>query len=129
MRERDKDNIRHCIDQIFRAYIEQDTNLLDEICIPKWQGFGLNTKTIAKSSISYVNGVRDLLSQHQFLEYEMVDIEYTFWGDVCVVPYVVRVRILSAGAEEELMLNVLDVYCQQENDWHQISAHIHWELE
>jgi ketosteroid isomerase-like protein len=124
MRERDKDEIRHCIDQTFRAYINKDLPSLEKTHVVDWVGFRSNSASILKGLNNYLHEVEADFQNLDYLDYEMVDIDYVFYGDICVVPYVTRLRILSQGDKiSEIRLRSLEVYQQQNNAWGQIAAH------
>ncbi|MGD8966764.1 MAG: hypothetical protein PVI07_04570 [Anaerolineae bacterium] len=56
---------------------------------------------------------------------ETIEIDYVFHGTLCVVPYIARLRSTrTAGRIVEIKVRVLDVYAQEDGDWHQVASHM-----
>ena len=125
MYEKDKDDIRHHIDTTFRAYIDRDWEALSVARTREWSGFTINAASIVRGSRAYTLGVKRLLRDVDLIDYEMVEIDYAFYGPVCVVPYVARLRgDWTGGGSFEAKLRVLDVYARRDGVWHQVSGSI-----
>jgi len=125
IRERDKDNIRHHIDATFRAYIDQDWEALRTARVQGWAGFTIDAASIIRGSESYILRVKRLLKDINLIDYEMVEINYAFYGPVCVVPYVARLRgAWARGGAFEAKLRVLDLYARRDGTWHQVAGSI-----
>lgn len=92
MRERDKDDIRHQIDIILRAYIDQDWQLLQQTQQPDWLGFFPRLPQITKGRNELIATAENSSEGQLFVDYEMIEIDYCFYGDVCVAPSVARAR-------------------------------------
>jgi hypothetical protein len=57
--------------------------------------------------------VKRLLDEIDLIDYAMIEIDYAFYGPVCVVSYVARLRG-RAGSTSEAKLRVLEVYAQSD---------------
>ena len=125
MHEKDKDDIRHHIDATFRGYIDRNWEALHTARAQAWKGFTIDAASIVRGSKSYTLSVKRLLKDVDLTDYEMVEIDYAFYGPVCVVPYVARLRgIWASGNSFEAKLRVLDVYTQRDGAWHQMAGSI-----
>ena len=126
MWERDKDDIRHQIDRTLRAYIDQDWGKLRQTHAPDWCGFALQSPTIIKGRDALIADAERMMQTYRFLDYEMIEIDYRFLGNMCVVPYVARVRG-KAGADKlfEARLQSMCVYLKQENEWRLSASDLH----
>ncbi len=70
-----------------------------------------------------MNAVEASFLESEYLDYEMVEIDYCFWGDVCVVPYIVRARgLTSAGEAFERKLRSVAVYKVVDGVWCQVAS-------
>jgi ketosteroid isomerase-like protein len=123
MHERDMDEIRHHIDMIFRAYIEKDRDKLEPTYAPHWCGFAPSSRCIIQGFDAYMTEAEKIFKDWNYLDYEIVEIEYLFYGDVCVVPYVARARGGSSdGKTCEIKLRSVEVYVRQEGAWRQVAS-------
>ena len=125
MHERDKDEIRHYIDTMFRAYTDKDwTNL----CIghtENWCGFTVDSRSIIRTTQAYVTDTEAALEGVELVDYEMIDIDYVFYDATCVVPYIARLRgTWATGELFEVKLRALDVYVEQDGNWRQIASNV-----
>jgi hypothetical protein len=125
MHERDKDKIRYHIDAVFRAYIDKDWAAIRASHLKDWRGFTIISRSTIKGVEAYMAEVKATLNTVEFVDYEMIEIDYLFYTNVCVVPYIVYLRGTSAiGELFEIKLRALDVYVQQNGSWDQIASNI-----
>ncbi len=126
MWERDKDDIRHQIDTTLRAYIDQDWGKLRQTHAPDWCGFALQSPAILKGRDALITAAERTMQTYRFLDYEMIEIDYRFWGNMCVVPYVVRVRGTAGGDKPfEARLQSMCVYLKQQDEWRLSASDLH----
>jgi ketosteroid isomerase-like protein len=125
MHERDKDKIRYHIDTVFRAYIDKDWAAIRASHLKDWRGFTIISRSTIKGIEAYMAEVEATLNTMEFVDYEMMEIDYLFYTNVCVVPYIVHLRGTSATGELfEIKLRALDVYVQQNGNWDQIASNV-----
>lgn len=124
MHERDKDEIRYYIDNVFRAYIDQNWAVIRANHLKDWRGFTINSRSTIKGIEAYMAEVEATLSTVEFVDYEMVEIDYLFYTDICVVPYIVHLQgtALATGELFEIKLRALDVYVRRNGNWSQIAS-------
>lgn len=118
MRERDKDDIRHQIDALLRATINQDWENLQHTHAPDWCGFALQSPVILKSRDELLAAAGNNAPAFQLRDYEMIEIAYRFFGEMCIVPYVARVRGINDNNEPfEARLQSICVYLKHQHEW------------
>jgi hypothetical protein len=125
MCERAKDDIRHQIDVFFRAHVDKDWTALLTSHSKGWRGFSVGTQSLLRGRSAQVRQAEAMLEDIELIDYEMIEIDYVFYGTICVVPYIARLR--SAGPTGEVVetkVRVLDVYVQENGDWCQVASHI-----
>jgi hypothetical protein len=55
----------------------------------------------------------------------MIEIDYVSHGTICVLPYIARLRSTrTAGRIAATKVRVLDVYADEDEDWHQVASHM-----
>jgi len=127
MHEQDKDEIRYCIDAAFRAYMDRDWVAINVGHTEDWCGFTIHSRSIVQSNEAYVTETEAALEGVELIDYEMLEIHYAFYGAVCVVPYVARLRGTRTRdnlIEIKLSQRVLDVYVRQDGNWRQVAGNI-----
>jgi ketosteroid isomerase-like protein len=125
MRERAKDEIRHQIDVFFRAHVNKDWVAIHTQHGEEWRGFSVDARSLLRGSDAHVTQAEAMLKNIELIDYEMIEIDYVFHGTICVVPYIARLRSTrTAGRIVEIKVRVLDVYAQEDGDWHQVASHM-----
>jgi ketosteroid isomerase-like protein len=123
--ERDKDEIRYHIDTVFRAYIDKDRMTIRTSHLEDWRGFTISSRSTIKGIEALMAEVEATLNAVEFVDYEMIEIDYLFYTDICVVSYIVHLQGTSATGELfEIKLRVLDVYVRQNGNWNQIASNV-----
>jgi hypothetical protein len=92
MHERDKDEIRYHIDAFLSACIRKDWQALSRGRARSWRGFSIRTQTVLQGAPEFVAEVRAMLESCDLVDYEMIEIDYVFYGATCLVPYVARLQ-------------------------------------
>ena len=66
-----------------------------------------------------------MLQDSELIDYEMIDIDYVFYGRTCVVPCIARLRSRrTPGRIVETRIRVLDVYVQEDGGRRQVASHM-----
>ncbi|MCB9422387.1 MAG: nuclear transport factor 2 family protein [Ardenticatenaceae bacterium] len=126
MWERDKDDIRHQIDITLRAYIDQDWGTFQQTHTSDWCGFAYQSPAIIKGREALLAAANDISQKFRLHDYEMIEIEYRFWGDVCVTPYVARIKGMIGDDEPfEARLQSIAVYRKGAADWYLAASDFH----
>lgn len=125
MHEREKDEIRHKIDVAFRAHVKKDWAAVRSHQSKGWCGFTIDAQSILQGSAAYTSETEAMLQNIELIDYEMLEIEYIFYGPICVTPYVVRLRAARRPDETlEIKVRALDVYVQEDDEWRQAASTI-----
>jgi hypothetical protein len=125
MNERDKDELRYHIDTFLSACIHKDWTAASDGRAQNWRGFSVCTQTILQGGPGLVTEVRAVLESSDLVDYEMVEIDYVFHGNTCLVPYIARLRgRCDASRLVEIKLRILDVYVKHGKDWLQVASSV-----
>ena len=125
MHEQAKDDIRHLIDVFFRAHANREWAAVRDQHNQRWCGFSLNARSLLRNRDAHVNEVQAMLQSTSLIDYEMIDIDYVFYGSVCIVPYIARLRTgRSEGGVVETKVRILDVYAREDGHWRQAASHM-----
>ena len=125
-RDADKAAIRAHIDTIFKAYINRDCATIKSTHSSNWIGFTIPAKNIVHGIDGYMAyapcteaAAKD---PNRMTAYKMLSIDYEFYGDVALVPYVAET---TGTTWSGLKLRSLDVYAKQNGEWIQVGSNIH----
>ncbi len=125
MHERAKDDIRHLIDVFFRAHVNREWTAIRAQHSQRWCGFSLDARSLLRGCDAHVTEVQAMLHGTSLIDYEMIDIDYVFYGPICIVPYIARLRSAgSTGRIVETKVRVLDVYAREDGHWRQAASHM-----
>ena len=123
--ERAKDDIRHLIYAFFRAHVNRAWTAVRAQHGSKWRGFTLDACSLLRGRDAHVTEVQAMLNGTSLIDYEMIDIDYVFYGPICIVPYIARLRSAGTmGRVIETKVRVLDVYALEDGRWRQAASHM-----
>jgi ketosteroid isomerase-like protein len=124
-REGDIRAIRAHIGSIFEAYRRGDRALVRGTHVQHWLGFIRTSDGIVRGLDHYMRDADRILGSGVVLrEWEIVDFDVVFHGDVGIVAYVAR--IVSTHGEERLegRIRALDVYVRRHGEWEQVASNV-----
>jgi len=131
-RSADREAIRAHIEKIFQAYVDVDPATVRATHAPNWIGFTQTARSIVHGIdgymdnvwIGHVKGPADVQPDaFVIVDYKILDIDFQFYGDVALVPYIAEVHI-SKAARIPAKLRSLDVYAKASGEWTQIGSNI-----
>lgn len=134
-RARDREAIRAHIDKIFRAYVDGDCATIRATHAPDWIGFTGRARSIVRGLDQYMKssagfcgegGARrgpEALAQASLVDYKLTEIDFKFYGDVALVPYVAETWY-GRDARTPGKLRSLDVYAKLNGEWIQVGSNI-----
>jgi ketosteroid isomerase-like protein len=125
LRQVDRDAIREHIDTIFQAYIQKDRETIQATHSKEWRGFLSASRSTIKGIDEYMEAAKRALGRPGgIVDYEMLEFDVLFYGDMAVVPYVAAMDVEIPGAKTPLKakLRVLDIYAKQNGDWIQVAS-------
>ena len=121
----DRDAIRAHIDSIFKAYQQKDADTVRATHTPEWIGFRASSWSVIKGIDEYMKAAEaSMASPGGSTDYEMLEFDVSFYGDMALVPYVARVTGLFGDEEASWKIRVLDVYSKHQGHWNQASSHV-----
>ena len=114
------------IDNIFRAYLDQDREMIARLHTNDWIGFQGPSTRIERGLDAYMKNAETSLRNFQGTGYEILDSEVQIFGDLALVWYVARYdyRSLADGSIGALQLRSVDVYRKEKGEWNQCGSHI-----
>ncbi len=127
-RAADREAIRTHIDKIFIAYVDHDCATIKATHATNWIGFPNYATSIVRGLEAYMSNAapncRDnTVNPLGLSSYNLTEIDYLFYGDVALVPYVADV---SYGKEHpfQAKLRSLDIYAKINGEWNQVGSNI-----
>ena len=131
-RAADREAIRAHIDKIFKAYIERDCGTIRATHAQNWTGFTGGARSIIRGLDEYMNSSAGFClrstprnpNAQGLTGYKISEIDYTFYGDVALVPYVAETTYGPAGNAQG-KLRSLDVYAKVDGEWNQVGSNIY----
>jgi len=125
-RERDREAIYAHIDTIFRAYQARDLEAIRRTHTPDWRGFQIPSRSIVRGLDAYMTTAGRVLDAVPQIEgWEFLEREVDFHGDLALVWYVARERLVDAqGQRTTLLLRSIDLYRRGPDGWNQCGSHI-----
>jgi ketosteroid isomerase-like protein len=128
-RAADREAIRAHIEKIFKAYVEADCNTIRMTHSENWIGFNGQARSIIRGLDDYMKNSARFCQQNSprgpraLSGYKLSEIDYVFYGDVALVPYVAETTYGNdAGGQGKL--RALDIYAKLANDWIQVGSNI-----
>ena len=127
----DRQAIYAHIDKIFNAFVNSDCDVIRATHAQNWIGFTGNSRSIEKGLDGYIKSTARWCGEggparnpSQLSGYKLVEIDYAFYGDVALVPYVAET---SYGHPARLRGKVrsLDIYAKQNGEWIQVGSNIY----
>ena len=133
-READRQAIRAHIEQIFKAYIAGDCAQIRATHSNNWIGFTGQARSILHGLDAYMNNSARFCQAppsanpnpnagNRMVDFKLTEIDYQFYGDVALVPYVAETAYGSAHVPGKL--RSLDVYAKQNGHWNQVGSNIY----
>ena len=132
-RAADREAIRAHIDKIFRAFGERDCATIRATHAENWIGFTRQARSIEKGLENYMKGTARFCQggpdsqgdreRRQVSGYNMSEIDYVFYGDVALVPYVAELTY-GNPARVQAKLRSLDIYAKVNGAWTQVGSNI-----
>lgn len=129
-RDADRQAIHSHIDSIFKAYINVDCKTIRETHAANWVGFTNSARSVMRGIDAYMNTSARFCQSTPLpspgfglVDYKITDIDYEFYGDVALVPYVAETWYGKARAPGKL--RSLDVYAQVNGEWTQVGSNIY----
>ena len=123
-RESDRQAIRNHLEKIFRAYVDKDLATIRATHAQNWTGFTLGARSIIHGLDEYIRDAEEATKNPLLIaNYKLSDIDFVFYGDVALVPYVADV---TAGSTLRLpgKFRSLDVYARIDGNWIQVGSNI-----
>ncbi len=131
-RAADREAIRAHIEKIFQAYVNVDPQTVRATHAQNWIGFTQTAQSIVHGIDGYmanvwigrVKGPADVPPDALVLvDYKISEIDFAFYGEVALVPYIAEVHIGKA-ARIPAKLRSLDVYAKVNGEWTQVGSNI-----
>jgi ketosteroid isomerase-like protein len=120
-RPEDRDAIRAHINSIFRAYIEKDRDTVRATHAAEWRGFLRVSRSIIRGIDEYMQAAEpSLASAGGVTDYEMLEFDVLFYGDMALVSYVAKLE--NQPADYQWKIRVLDIYANQHGHWIQVAS-------
>jgi ketosteroid isomerase-like protein len=117
----DRDAIRAHIDSIFKAYIEKDRDTVRATHAAEWRGFLRVSRSIIRGIDEYMKAAEpSLASAGGVTDYEMLEFDVLFYGDMALVSYVAKLE--NQPAIYQWKIRVLDIYAKQDGHWIQVAS-------
>jgi ketosteroid isomerase-like protein len=115
--------IREQILRVFEAYRQKELGILRRTHTADWRGFSLRSSGVGRGIDAYMRAAEAAIASTQFEEYQILELDAIFYGDVAVVPYVARIAGTNRqGRVEAYRLRVLDVYLREPTGWNQVAT-------
>lgn len=127
-RQADREAIRAHIEKIFRSYVDRDCGAIRAAHAENWVGFTATSETILRGIDDYMkNSARTCVDKtppgpYVMVDYKISDIDFAFYGDVALVPYIAETAYGQARIPGKL--RSLDVYAKVNGNWIQVGSHL-----
>lgn len=129
-READRQAIRAHIDSIFKAYINVDCKTIRDTHAANWVGFTSSARSVMRGIDTYMNTSARFCQStplpspgFSLSDYKITEVDYEFYGDVALVPYVAETWYGKSRAPGKL--RSLDVYAKVNGGWTQVGSNIY----
>ena len=115
--------IREQILRVFEAYRQKELGILRRTHTADWRGFSLRSAGVGRGIDAYMRDAEAAIASTQFEEYQILELDAIFYGELAVVPYVARIAGKNRqGRMEAYRLRVLDVYLREPTGWNQVAT-------
>jgi hypothetical protein len=124
-RAADRQAIREHIESIFRAYVNKDLTTIRATHGVNWIGFTIGARSIIHGIDQYMQSAEEAIGNPLLIiDYKISDIDYVFYGNVALVPYIAEVTV---GNEARIpgKFRSLDVYARIDGKWIQVGSNIY----
>ncbi|MEO6390601.1 MAG: nuclear transport factor 2 family protein [Pyrinomonadaceae bacterium] len=129
-RDADRQAIRAHIDSIFKAYINVDCKTIRDTHSANWVGFTSSARSVMRGIDTYMNTSARFCQStplpspgFSLADYKIAEIDYEFYGDVALVPYVAETWYGKSRSPGKL--RSLDVYAKVNGEWTQVGSNIY----
>jgi len=127
-RAADREAIRAHIDKIFKAYLDRDCTTIRTTHAANWIGFTSDATSIVRGLDNYMDNSASYCRSNTanpdgLSSYRITEMDYAFYGDVALVPYVADVTF-GRDREVQVKLRSLDVYAKTNGEWNQVGSNI-----
>lgn len=132
-RAADKQAIRSHIEKIFKAYVDGDCATIKATHSQNWIGFTGSARSILHGLDEYMNSSARFCQQQSAVtpgaqrsglaDYKITEIDYMFYGDVALVPYVADTWYGKERVPGKL--RSLDIYVKTNGEWNQVGSNIY----
>lgn len=126
----DREAIRAHIEKIFQAFVDRDCKTIRSTHSANWFGFTQGARSIVRGIDGYMNNIGRCKGDAPtdpnapvMVEYKLSEIDFMFYGDLALVPYVADVTI-GKQARLPAKLRSLDIYAKQNGEWIQVGSNI-----
>jgi ketosteroid isomerase-like protein len=124
-RDVDTRAIRTHIDSIFDAYRRGDRPTVRVTHAQDWLGFIRTSDGVVRGLDHYMRDAdRILQSEVALREWEILDFDVRFHGDVGLVAYVARILSTHGERRIEARIRALDVYLKRHGEWEQVASNV-----
>jgi hypothetical protein len=130
-RAADRQAIRAHIDKIFKAYGDLDCPTIRATHAQNWIGFTSAARSIMHGIDDYMRISAPFCSQTPppkrdgpGFNYKLTEIDYVFYGDVALVPYVAETWAGDNAANAN-KLRSIDIYAKVNGEWNQVGSNIY----
>ncbi len=124
-REQDKAAILDHIRSIFKGFIAKDREAIKNAHSNDWTGFMGPSQRIERGIDEYMSHVDLSLDLYNGVDYELIDSEIQFYGEIAVVYYVAKyIYEDSQKARQTIPLRSVDIYRKEPDGWIQAGSHI-----
>lgn len=117
--------IRKHIDSIFEAYRRGDRPTVRATHADDWLGFIRTSDGVVRGLEHYMRDADRILESGVSLrEWEILDFEIRFHGEVGIVAYVARILSTHGERRIEARIRALDVYRKRHGEWEQVASNV-----
>jgi hypothetical protein len=124
-READTREIRAHIHSIFEAYKRSDRASIDATHAKDWRGFIRTSTGIVRGNVGYMHDADKILASGvRLVEWQMLDFDIVYHGEVGVVSYIAKIVSLHGDARIEQQIRALDIYVRRQGRWEQVASNV-----
>jgi hypothetical protein len=125
----DREAIRAHIEKIFNAFVNSDCDTIRATHSQNWIGFTGNSRSIEKGIDNYMKATArfclggERQNPTRMSGYKLAEIDYAFYGDVALVPYVAETTYGNPPRVQG-KLRSIDIYAKLNGEWIQVGSNI-----
>jgi len=121
----DRKEILAHINSIFRSFITQDRDAIQNAHTRDWTGFLVSSKSIERGIDAYMSNVDFSFENFRGVGFEILDSEVQVYDSIAIVYYLARYDYKSkSGETHSLPLRSVDIYRRKQDGWIQCRSHI-----